>query len=137
MTWTYDTSLSTDLAKVRFLVGDTDTNFQQLSDEEINSLISQYSSVLRSSIQAIKGLISKYSFKNNETVGKISVNYDNVIKALSDRLKQLELEALNSGLGIYAGGISKTIRETIEDNTDIIKPFFTRDTHTNADEDDD
>ena len=40
MTWTYDaTSIGTDLAKVRLLIGDTETTDQQMTDEEINFFI--------------------------------------------------------------------------------------------------
>jgi hypothetical protein len=43
MTFTYDSSLSTDLAKVRFEIGDTHSEGYYLDDETINYFLTNYS----------------------------------------------------------------------------------------------
>ena len=128
-TFTYSSTLATDKDKVRFKIGDTDTLFPQVYDEEIAALLVTYTSVLETSIQCVRFLIGKYSFRANETVGKISVQYDTAVKSLQAKLKDLQNESANSGLGLYGGGISVSDKQSVEDNTDNVKPLFTKEMH--------
>ncbi len=60
-TFTYDNTLATDLALVRFHIGDTNTNGNYLFDETINALVTSEGSVGGASIAAIKYIITQLS----------------------------------------------------------------------------
>lgn len=61
MTWTYTPgTIETALDWVRLRIGDTDTNDQQLSDEEINSLIAMCGDKKMAAVQAAYMISAKY-----------------------------------------------------------------------------
>lgn len=64
MTFTFDNTLTTDLAKVRFHVGDTDTNGAYLADETITALLTSEGSVGGAVIACIKYIITQLSTPN-------------------------------------------------------------------------
>jgi hypothetical protein len=61
MTFTFATNLSTDLAKVRFAIGDTNANGAYLTDETIGALITSEGSVGGAVIKCIKYIITQLS----------------------------------------------------------------------------
>lgn len=61
MTFTFDASLNTDLALVRFHIGDTDSNGHFLTDETINALLANYGSVGGAVIASLRYIISQLS----------------------------------------------------------------------------
>lgn len=61
MTFTFNTSLSTDLAKVRFHIGDTSEDGAYLTDETINALITSEGSVGGAVIACLKYIITQLS----------------------------------------------------------------------------
>jgi hypothetical protein len=62
--FTFASNLSTDLAKVRFHIGDTDADGYYLQDETINALITSEGSVGAAAIACIKYIISQLSKPN-------------------------------------------------------------------------
>lgn len=64
MTFTYDNTLSTDLALVRFHIGDTNENGAYLADETINALVTSEASVGGAVIASIKFIITQLSSPN-------------------------------------------------------------------------
>ena len=124
MSWTYDPTLATDLDKVRFNVGDTDTNVQQISDEEITALLASEGSVINASIRILGNFISKYSLRANETVGRISVQYSGIVDNLRKSLDNLSAQ----NASIYCGGLTKSGKAVYQDNTDLVQPVFKRGT---------
>lgn len=118
MTWTYDPTLDTDLDKVRFLIGDTDTTSQQLSNEEITFLLAdRENNVDQTAIYALDGIIAKYSRKVNVTVGDVQVQYASMMSQFESVRKRLM--ARSAKTGIYVGGM-------VDSNGEEVKPFFTR-----------
>lgn len=64
MTFTFATDLSTDLAKVRFHIGDTDSDGYYLADETITALLTSEGSVGGAVLACIKYIISQLSKPN-------------------------------------------------------------------------
>ena len=64
MAFTFDTSLSTDLALVRFHIGDVDADGYYLADETINALITSQGSVGGAVLACIKFIITQLSKPN-------------------------------------------------------------------------
>ena len=78
MAWTYsgDPS-SSDRDKVRFLIGDTDTNNQLLQDAEITFLLNQWNSdAYVAAAHACDALAAKFSAKSDysKSVGDLSIS---------------------------------------------------------------
>jgi len=64
MTFTFATNLSTDLAKVRFHIGDTNSDGAYLADETISALLTSEGSVGGAAIACIKYIITQLSSPN-------------------------------------------------------------------------
>ncbi len=60
-TFTFDNTLSTDLAKVRFHIGDTSSDGNYLWDETINALITSEGSVGGAVVASIRYIITQLS----------------------------------------------------------------------------
>jgi hypothetical protein len=88
MTWTYsgDPGAST-LDEVRFLIQDTDTDDQLLSDEEINYLADGYGDPYSAAVAAVVSLIGKAARSQEESkrVGDLSLS-----RKSGERLAQWE-----------------------------------------------
>jgi hypothetical protein len=86
MTYTFDNSLSTDLAKVRFHIGDTAEAGAYLQDETINALVTSEGSVGGAVIASIKYIITQLSQPNfsldwmNVDMAAARAGYENLLK---------------------------------------------------------
>ena len=102
MTVTYDTDLSTDLANVRFLIGDTNTEGAYLQDETINALITSQGSVGLAAVQCVRYIIrmlSQPDFKEDW----LSVSNAEAKQGYKDILKELEQEYGTNVSGVTFG----------------------------------
>lgn len=125
MTWTYGGDpAANDRDKVRFLIGDTDTNDQQVSDEEIAYLLTSEGSVPGAAVAAVQALIAKFSRLVDKSVGDLSISYSQRVGQYEKLLRQLvQRRALRTGTP-YAGGISESDKDTVEADTDRVRPEF-------------
>ena len=135
MAWTYSGDPSSSARDaIRFLVGDTDTNDQLVTNEEIawvNNQVSGsdtattdlYSAAYRTMIT----IASKFSRLADQTVGDLKVSLSQ--KADNARTQADELKALAAREGMvpvpYAGGISVSDKQVDRANSDRVDPFFT------------
>lgn len=127
MSFTYNNNLTTSLDRVRFNIGDVVDGCSNFSDEEITAILSDNNdNIIQTSLQLLDNLITKYSLRANETVGRVSINYSLVVDNLVKAKENLALNNMVSG-GIYAGGISVTQKDSYFENSDIVQPAFTRD----------
>lgn len=133
MTWTYsgDPS-STDRDEVRFLIQDTDTTDQQVSDEEIAYAVSNEPSNISAAIRICRVLSAKYARKPDKKVGDLSISWSQLSKRYSELAQELEDSDMVSMVPVpYAGGISKSDKNSVELDTDRVDPSFTRGMHDN------
>jgi hypothetical protein len=113
----------------RFLLGDTDPEDFLLQDKEIAWLVSEHGSPRSAAIHGAEGIAAKFSRLADEKVGQVSVNYKQLsenYQRLADRLRK------NRDISISApivGGISKSDKESVADNSDRVSPKFTKDLH--------
>jgi len=123
VTWTYSGNPgASDLDEVRFLIGDTDTNDQQLSDEEITYLLSAFGSPARAALESARGLLAKYSRFVDQKTGDIDIKFSQRRAAYAALVQQLQLGMLPVP---YAGGISESDKEVDELDDDRVAPAFT------------
>ena len=124
MSWSYSGDPgASDLDEVRFLIGDTDTDDQQLSDEEINYLLTSTGSVQAAALGAARSLWAKYSRLVDQKTGDIDIKYSQRKDAYAALIRQLQLGMLPVP---YAGGISEDDKQVDEADSDVVQPAFTR-----------
>lgn len=122
--------------EVYFLVGDTDTANQQLTDNEVNYLLVENSdNVLLAAADAAQALEAKYANKVDKSVGDLKLSLSHLRDHFAKLKKQLRDRALGVGdaAGIvpphpYAGGISTTDKD-IDSGGDLVQPRFKRGMH--------
>lgn len=134
MTWTY-TGDPNDSARdaIRFLVGDTDSTDQLISDEEIAWVNSEVSGsaiatthLYRAAARTAHGIAAKFTRLADQQIGDLRVTMSQ--KATAARALALSLDevaATDSSVPVpYAGGISDADKTRQEQDTDRVEPFF-------------
>ena len=138
MAWSYDaTDLGTDdavgrLHAVRFLIGDTDINDQQVQNEEIAFALNETSDSIYSAGSFIcKTIAAKYSRRvDTELDGALKASYGDLSKKytkLSDNIESQGKKSDGGSLGIKVGGVNKTTIDTVREDTNRPTPSFYRD----------
>ena len=145
MAWSYDptdldtTTASGRLNTVRLLVGDTDTVDQQVQNEEITfSLSENGNNIYYAAAWSARNISSKYSRRVNTSLdGALKADYSDLAKQYKTLADDLEYQGKTNGsgssvgIGVLAGGITKTGIETVRENTDRIEGSFRRDRFKN------
>ena len=124
MSWSFSDSLSTDRDKVRFKIGDTDTDDQILSNEILDALLTEWSNdVHLTAIAAVRSIIAKFARSLDRSAvgmsGNRSIFTQHYQDLLSDLIKQ---NRGNSGVR-YKGSFDRSRKDTIESDSDFVRPF--------------
>lgn len=141
MAWSYDetdlgtTTASGRLNSVRLLLGDTDTNDQQVQNEEITFGLAQTNdNIYFAAAWCARTVAAKYSRQvNTQLDGALSADYTDLAKQYTSLAESLEYQGKKAGavVGVKAGGISKARVDVVRANTDRIVPSFRRDRFRN------
>ena len=136
MSWSYHNMPGTDSPAnrkdyVRLNVGDTDTNDQQITDEEINAaLTTAVDDVFVASSLVARMLSAKYSRLSNLQMGegalalemdKIAARYDTLATNMEKQAKRVSSTSIGSPL---AGGLTKSEIKDYETDPDWNEPRF-------------
>jgi hypothetical protein len=128
MGWSYSGDpVNSDLDKVRFEIGDTDSTDQQLQDEEIEYTISAEPSLLAAAARCCEVLSRKFSRLADNRLGPQQVWASQRSVAYAERAKELRSKSSALG-GLYVGGLDKN--EELLDQ-DLRQPAFKRDLMSN------
>jgi hypothetical protein len=134
MTWTYGGDPSANARDaIRFLIGDTDTTDQLLSDEEIAWVNTEASGtptattdLYDAAYRCCLTVAAKLARQADKAIGDLSVKLSQravAYRTQADSLKQLSMRS--SGVPVpYAGGITISDKEIDEDNTDLNRSWF-------------
>ena len=133
MTWTWGQSPSTSSTggrrdALRSLIRDTDSSRQLLSDEELTFFYSQERNIYRAAAAACLALAD--GSKVQKTVGDLSIG------AVSESYQTLAKEyrrRADMDATVYAGGISSADKLTQDQDTDRVRPAFSRSLHGTPD----
>ncbi len=135
MTWTYSGDPATNARdSIRFLVGDTDTNDQLVSDEEIAWTNNQVTGsdtattdLYTVAYRVMLAIASKFSRLANQAIGDMRVDLSQKADNARTQAEQLRILAGRENLVPvpYAGGISVSDKDIDRDNADRVDPFFT------------
>lgn len=113
--------------EVRFLIGDTDVQEPLLQDGEIQYLLSKYNqNAMSAAIQACETIAAKFSRLMDEQVGQVKITYSQRAEQYTKMRDELRTRLSLDGVSPYSGGISKTDKQVQEQNTDRVKPDFTK-----------
>lgn len=117
MAWTYSGNpASSDRDEVRFLIGDTDSKDQLLSDDELDYILSvipdpgaSYHN-LKAASSACEAIAAKLSKVTDKSVGSLSISYSQRRQHYVDLAKDLAARATSSaasgspGVPVLGGG---------------------------------
>lgn len=139
MAWTYNSTPGTDTAAkrrdaVRLLVGDTNTNDQQLQDAEVEFALSQANDKIYSAAAiAARAIAGKYSRLVDTSFDTVKASYSQRRDQYLAIAEQMEKQARSFGsLGVpAAGGISLSDMDSVEEDPDRPQPAFKRGQHEN------
>lgn len=126
MTWTYsNTSIATDLAKVRLQVGDTDTDDQLITDEEINYVLGRYDDVDRATYETAKIMLAGPNFARatDRTGTGFSASRSQKFQHLKDIIANWKQTSNLNASPTLTGG-SDSEKTTLESDTDYIPAAF-------------
>ena len=136
MAWTYDGDPSANARDaIRFLCGDTDTNDQLLNDAEVAWVNNQITGsdtaptgLYNAAYRCCLLIASKFSRLADQSVGDLKVSMSQKAKAYRTQATELlELAGREGSVPTpYAGGITITDKEIDWDNSDIVRPDFTK-----------
>lgn len=130
MTWTYSTALTLDRDKVRIRVGDTNTNDQLLSDEEIAALLTAFSSdITLTVIGCIRIIIAKLARDYDRSNLGMSAQRSQKVQHYKDLLAEYMgsgPEGLGTKAEMFVGGLSKADEESFDDDSDYKGPDLRR-----------
>jgi hypothetical protein len=138
MAWSYDPTLATDKDRVRFMIGDTDTDDQQLQDEEILFLIEQYDTLYGAAAAAANALAAKNARYADKWVGDLKILASQMSRAyreLADRFSRQGVDAAMLAATQWgvptAGGVYAEDKAQYEADPSLAQPFFKRGIHDN------
>jgi hypothetical protein len=136
MAWSYDEgNLNTGdtlgrLNAVRLLIGDTDTNDQQVQDEEIVFGLAQANNnVYSAGAWVCRVIAAKYSRNvDSDISGALKESASQLQDHYNSLADNLEYQGQKlGGLGIAAGGIKVSTVDGVRANTNRVKPEFNKD----------
>jgi len=126
MAATYDPTMTTDKDKVRFLIQDTVVASAMLQDEEIAFMLTLYPSFRLAAANCADICSSKFaSMAESKTIGNLSLSYGDKSKKYAQLANSLRMQA-SKVIMPYAGGISQSDKQTIEEDQDRVDPSFRR-----------
>lgn len=133
--WTYDGDLTSSLNQVRLLIGDVDTTDQQLQDEEITLFLGTTGpfgfggNLWLAAAACCDALAARYARQVDTKIGAFSAVLSERGRAYQSRARDLRRDATRRG-GIlpYAGGLTIADKQTQEQDSGRVDPFFTRTT---------
>ena len=141
MAWSYDetdlgtTTASGRLNSVRLLLGDTDTNDQQVQNEEITFGLAQTNNnVYFAAAWCARVVAAKYSRQVNTSLdGALSADYTDLAKKYTGLAESLEYQGKKAGggFGVKAGGIEISVIDSVREDTNRVPPSFRRDRFKN------
>ncbi len=135
--FTYTGSPTTDLDKVRLLIGDTQESDVLLTDAEIEFFNEIEPNIFRAASKSAEAIAAKFSRQHSESVGKVKISFEQKFDHYIALSKSLKLQADRRGASdMSSGGISVSDKNVAIQDEDRVPPFFTRKLHDHPGVDD-
>lgn len=133
MTWTYTPDFDTDRDQVRFFMGDTDTTDQLISDEEIAFAVTEEGNLYEAAATLCEALAAEFARKVNRQVGDLRLSSEQQFEHYLELAGKLRRRASTKSTNVLAPSISIADKNAAENDTDRVRPSFTRDLHKGVD----
>jgi len=132
MAWTYsgDPSDSTRDA-VRFLIGDTDTTDQLISDEEVDYLVELHGTLSRSASEAARSIAAKFARLMNRSIGGLSADFSQKYQHYMELAESLITNEEAFPVSPFISGYRRGAKETRELDSDRETTFGRKGIHDN------
>lgn len=127
MSWSYDPTLSTDKDKVRLAIGDTDTNNQRFSDEEITATLTNSDSVLEAAAALAESLAARYATMVSISVDGLSKSNSDLSRNFALLAQRLRARATQEAAGLgnpVIAGVSTSDMLSVDQNVDRVPSQF-------------
>jgi len=127
MKWTYSGDPATSsLDETRFLIGDTEKEKPQVSDDEVFWAIQKAENdTTGAAVLLCQHLARKYSRLADCSVGDVSRSCSQIAKAYKDRADELTSDSQQIGMALPSfGGLSLGEKTALSENTDAVQPAF-------------
>jgi hypothetical protein len=125
VTWTYGGDPSANARdEVRFLVGDTDTTDQLVTDEEIAYAVAQEATNRGAAARVAQALAAKFARYVDKAVGDLRNAYSKRYDQFRTLASELSMDASTQSASAYCGGIGVDDKEAVEEDTDRVEPAF-------------
>jgi hypothetical protein len=126
MTWTYSGNPSnSQLDEVRFIIGDTDTTDQLLSNEEINYMIATHGASRYAASESCRAIAAKFARLMNRSIGGLSADFSAKYRQYLELSESIEAQEELVPVGPFASGWSRSGKEAVEADADR-EPIFGR-----------
>lgn len=129
MTWTYSGDPSAnDRDEVRWLCGDTDTNDQLVTDEEIAYAVTESGSNVLAAALCCDALQAKFSRDVDNRLSKGSESSSQRAKAFARQAAKLRSKVGGGGVlpSHSFGGLTISGKQSLRDDSDAVQPAFSR-----------
>jgi hypothetical protein len=124
--WTYsENPSSSNKDFVRWQIGDTDSSDQKLQDGEINGALTLYGNKFKAAAECCRAIAAKLARKVSSAVGDLRAELQQEREAYMELADQFEL-GLGKRVKPFAGGISRSQKEAVQDDTDRVTPWASR-----------
>ena len=132
MTWTYSGNPANSSSDaVRFLVGDTDTTDQLISNEEIAYLVTVHGNIRRVASESARAIAAKFARLMSRSIGGLqadfSAKYRQYLELADNLLAKDELAPVSP----FISGFGRSAKEAIELDTDRETTFGRKGQHDN------
>lgn len=124
MAFTYDATLSTNLAKVRLEIGDTVQQDYSLTDAEITLALTDNTYVLPAAVRAMEWFMARLMTYIAQSGGGISESFNQKYEQCERQYERLVKRAAKGGMYVYAGGIEQDRIDTADEDDDYPQPDF-------------
>lgn len=131
MSWSYDSSLSTDRDWVRWRTGSTNSADQsEMSNEEITATLAVYANRDVAALHVAKAILAKLSRDVDRSNLGMSATRSQRITHLKDLIAELKIETRAAAQPAWSGA-SQSAKDTVNADSDYVGSPFTRDRHKN------
>lgn len=113
--------------QVRYLIGDTIASKPLLNDAEIEWVLTQYQfTPMNAAIRCCEAIVAKFSRQADESVGQVKITFSQKAEAYRKLITDLRNRLAMEGAVPYSGGISKSDIQANDQNSNRVRPDFTK-----------
>lgn len=126
MAWSYSGDPSSSVRDaVRFLIGDTDTNDQLISNEEIAYFVTEFANARRAASEAARAIAAKFARLMSRSIGGLNADFSAKYRQYLELADNLLTKEEMAPVSLFISGYSRSAKEAVELDTDR-EPTFSR-----------